>query len=147
MSLLIVAAIVLAIPVSALALRLARRRRPRAAILVATAAVALVLLAAREPLGIDQGNVPDLVGIDECTATERLKERGLRWRFGDRAPVGGVSSRCVADVPFYVSTVADPITGQRPAPGSELEEGAVVVLLTGCTQEPHCAPGAYDVMP
>lgn len=137
----------IAAPLAALAVLLFRRHRPRTAAGAGAAAVALLLVTAETPLGIGNGTVPDLVGIDECTATERLAKRGLRWRFGDRSPVGGVSPRCDTGDPFWVSTVADPIVGQRPAPGTKLDEDAIVVLETACTQEPHCAPGAYDLFP
>lgn len=135
MSSLVIAVIVLV--VGALVRLLFRRGRPRIGLVLAAAAAALLIAGAETPFGIGNGKVPDLVGVDECTATKRLDKRGLRWRVGD-GPVGRVSSSCTSDEPFFVSTVADRIEAQRPAPGTDLGEDGVVVLHTDCGSEPTC---------
>ncbi len=100
-----------------------------------------MLLMAETPFGLGNGTVPKLVGLDECTATRKLEERGLRWRFGDRATVGGRPAACDDGELF---SVADPVLAQQ------LPEGArpgsrVIVLETSCTREQACrALGRYS---
>lgn len=91
---------------------------------VAVAAIVVVLLLvvvrAETPFGIGNGTVRDLVGLDECTATDKLAARELRWRFG-RAPIGGRPAACI-DTGGGVGSVADEIVGQRPAFGTRLTQ-------------------------
>lgn len=117
-----------------------RRVRKVLAIVVAvTACVAIVQ--AETPFGIGNGTVPGLVDLDECTATQKLEERGLRWRFGDRAPVGGRPAACIDGGLF---SVADPVLAQKPAEGAR-PGAAPVVLETACTREGPCSRlGRYD---
>ncbi len=130
-------ATVLALAVVALAVT----GRRQEATLLAVVTTAVLIVEAETPFGIGNGKVPDLVGLDECTAASRLGERDLRWRFGNRAPVGGQPAACASGGLF---TTADEVLAQRPRAGTELEDGAVVRLETACTREPHCAAlGGY----
>jgi hypothetical protein len=115
---------------------------------VAVAAIVILLLLlmvrAETPFGIGNGTVPDLVGVDECTATDKLAARELRWRFGPRAPIGGRPAACI-DTGGGIGSVADEIVGQRPDSGTRLTQAAVVVLETACTRERHCSRlGRYN---
>ena len=103
-------------------------------VLIVIAAVALAWWAPTE-----RGEVPDLVGRGECSAIDDLERRGLRWRFGD-APIGGQPNACVSGEPL---SVADDVLAQEPREGTELEDGAVVELVTACVEEPGCARGRY----
>jgi hypothetical protein len=111
--------------------------RRRAATAAAVVIVALLLVARAEtPFGIGNGTVPRVVGLDECSATDKLAARDLRWRFGPRAPIGGRPASCIDGGPF---SVADDVVGQRPAPGTRLQKSAVVTLETPCTRERRCS--------
>lgn len=101
----------------------------------------LAAVQAETPLGIGNGVVPDLVGLDECTAARKLEERGLRWRFGDRAPVGGRPAACVDG---ELLSVADPVLAQRPSEDARPGRRPVV-LETACTREGPCSRlGRYE---
>ena len=114
----------------------------RAVAVVALVGAVVLLVRAETPFGVGNGTVPDVVDVDECTAVERIEERGLRWRFGSRAPVGGQPAACVSGEPL---SVADPVLAQRPRPGTDLGEGGLVVLETDCTRERACSRlGRYD---
>jgi len=115
-----------------------RRRAATAAAVV----VLLIVARAETPFGIGNGTVPRVIGLDECSATNKLAARDLRWRFGPRAPIGGQPASCIDGGPF---SVADDVIGQRPAPGTRLQESAVVTLETHCTRERLCSRlGRYD---
>lgn len=116
------------------ALLVAGYRSP--ALIVAAVSVVLLVAVAETPFGIGDGTMPEVVGLGECAATERLRERGLRWRFGPRSPVGGRPASCVDPGLFSVS---DEVLGQRPQAGKKLGESEVVVLETACTREPSCS--------
>ena len=101
-------------------------------------------MGAETPFGIGNGTVPDLIGLGECTATEKVAARELRWRFGARAPIGGRPAAFI-DAGGGIGSVADEIVGQRPASGTPLSQSGVVVLETACTRVRHCSRlGRYD---
>jgi hypothetical protein len=119
-------------------------RSRRVAVLAIVVVLILLVVRAETPFGIGNGRVPDLVGLDECTATDKLADRELRWRFGPHAPIGGRPAPCI-DTGGGIGSVADEIVGQRPAPGTRLPASDVVVLETDCTRERRCSRlGRYN---
>ena len=111
---------------------------------VAIVVLILLVVRAETPFGFGNGTVPGLVGLDECTATDKLAARELRWRFGPHSPIGGRPASCI-DTGGGIGSVADEIVGQRPTPGTRLSESDVVVLETDCTRERRCSRlGRYN---
>jgi hypothetical protein len=79
--------------------------------------------------------VPKLVGATLRDATCTLLDMHLRWRFrGGRAsarPMSGCGDDGVG------SSMDDiPVTGQRPAAGTRVRRGSVVVLEDECMDQP-----------
>jgi hypothetical protein len=119
-------------------------RSRRVAVVAVVVVLILLVVRAETPFGFGNGTVPDLVGLDECTATDKLAARELRWRFGPHSPIGGRPASCI-DTGGGIGSVADEIVGQRPTPGTRLSESDVVVLETDCTRERRCSRlGRYN---
>jgi hypothetical protein len=118
--------------------------RPIAATCTA-AAVAVCMLASSGCAGVDGGGnergdgrvaVPKVDGSSLRDATCTLLEMHLRWRFrGQRHASARPMSGCGND---GVGSSMDDIrvTGQRPAPGTRVRRGSVVVLEDECMDLP-----------
>ncbi|MBA4370590.1 MAG: hypothetical protein C0418_03305 [Coriobacteriaceae bacterium] len=90
-----------------------------AAVVVAVvAAVVLGAMVARRPVTV---TVPNVAGLDVPVARSRLAEVGLFLERGD--------------VRFSTIVARDGVIEQSPAPGSVLEEGAVVVVVVSAGSE------------
>jgi serine/threonine-protein kinase len=76
--------------------------------------------------GRPQVDVPDVIGLSERSASSRLSSAGLE-------PV--VQERTVTD-PTQDGVVVE----QRPAPGTQVEEGRQVVIVVGVLEEPPAEP-------
>jgi beta-lactam-binding protein with PASTA domain len=76
--------------------------------------------------GRPQVDVPDVIGLSERSARSRLSSAGLE-------PV--VQERTVTD-PTQDGVVVE----QRPAPGTQVEEGRQVVIVVGVLEEPPAEP-------
>lgn len=74
------------------------------------------------PAPDDAVRVPDVRGMNSVDAAHSLAAAGLRWRRGDGAPESRPPGWVRAD------DEPAPVTGQRPAPGEEVDPGAVVSL-------------------
>lgn len=119
-------------------------RSRQVAVLAIVVVLVLLVVRAETPFGFGNETVPDLVGLDECTAIDKLAARELRWRFGLDAPIGGRPASCI-DAGGGIGSVADEIVGQRPTLGTRLPEPDVVVLETDCTRERRCSRlGRYN---
>lgn len=66
--------------------------------------------------------VPDVRGMNTVDAEHALQAAGLRWREGDTPPESRPSRWVLADPEPPL------VTGQRPAPGEQVERGTVVGL-------------------
>jgi hypothetical protein len=110
-------------------------RSRRVAVVAIAVVLILLVVRAETPFGFGNGTVPDLVGFDECTATEKLEARELRWRFGPHSPIGGRPASCV-DTGGGIGSVADAIVGQRPTPGGPLAEAGPKPVAQRGTRSP-----------
>lgn len=131
------AAVLLAVGLLCLLLpRRARRALAMAAVPLALAGGAgAAVVGAETPLGVGDGTVPSLVGRPTCEAEVALEERGLRWRYGGSTTVYAAAVPCPHSGDEDDLPAGDPVTTQRPAPGSRLPERGVVVVETACAQD------------
>lgn len=88
----------------------------------------------RESTAPTQVDVPSVVGLPRTRATCTLADVGLRWRLGAGEPV--LSKPVPACGESGVAVAPDPrIVEQRPAAGTTVDRGAVVVLIDECRRE------------
>lgn len=91
----------------------------------------LLVRAAETPFGIGNGQVPELVGRDLCSATTAVAERGLRWRIiGSREARRDGLRQSRQHEP---DCTGDEIVRHSPEPWTRLDEGDVVTLVTVCS--------------
>jgi hypothetical protein len=78
--------------------------------------------------------MPQLVGADVLSATSKLEELGLRWRFGGSDFVSSHVVRPEPGVVLTPSPAEDEVLAQDPDAGSRVEPGHVVELRSHCSE-------------
>jgi beta-lactam-binding protein with PASTA domain len=99
--------------------------------LIGALVIALLVKGAETPVGIGNGQVPELIGRDLCSATTAVAERGLRWRI-----IGGREARSDGLRPSRQDSfdcTSDRVVRQTPERGTRLDQGDVIALVTVCS--------------
>ena len=99
--------------------------------LIMALVLALLIKGAETPFGIGNGQVPELVGRDLCSATTAVAERGLRWRITGNGETRSDGLRPSPQSSF--DCTSDLVVRHSPRPRTQLEEGDVVTLVTVCS--------------
>ena len=77
---------------------------------------------------------PELVGLDVLSATTRLEQLGLSWRFAGSDEVSSRVVRLPSGHHLSPSPAADVVVGQDPAPRSRIGRNAILELRTRCSE-------------